>query len=279
MMKKLVLVVAFSGLTALVLASVLSATGVGHAGVGDIFGTEHNVGTGETPTCMICHIPHEAYGDYLWFSTPVTYPGWEGSKILPLCFSCHDGSETNRGLYIVDEPDLDNHPMALGEDISGDCMTCREPDCGRCHDPHSNAWVFLDAERFTSELQNADLCLQCHTGSHHGIGDSHPQGNASLPVSADDDWDGNTDDFVGTPLWDADGREETGSTGDVRCMTCHRPHGAQYALMAKWKWSSRNNAWSLDEELHTLNSMAISDEVTEDGKTYYRSPICVNCHE
>ncbi len=140
--------------------------------------------------------------------------------------------------------------------IESYCMKCKEPDCAKCHDPHDNAWVFLDAERFTAEYQNANFCTFCHDpdSANHPLNPTHPQDvDTDLPETADRIWDGDDDDFDGTPLWDsATGQEELDTgVGQIKCMTCHRPHGAQN---------------------HELNAMPVSDPNSQ------QAPICDNCH-
>ena len=63
-------VVVIAGLTAALAVGL--AVGVGHAGVGDILGTAHDLGTNGNPTCNQCHIAHNAQGSYLWARTPKT---------------------------------------------------------------------------------------------------------------------------------------------------------------------------------------------------------------
>jgi hypothetical protein len=290
-------------------ALALAMVTVGQAGKGDIFGSDHDTGTPGNPTCAQCHTPHKAEGMYLWARVP--YSAYAGeSEILPLCFSCHDGSVAASGTYIPDASH--NHPQGVvmyDPNHDGDmsdaypitehaayetsCKKCMEPDCGKCHDAHSNAWVFLDAERFPSidtdddgvvdtDFLNASICASCHEGWRHGIKSyddehnpiphtTHPEmiteteGAADTDLPSDRIWDGDAADFSGTRLWSDDtiysavwGAEDTAlyvvdtGPGDIRCMSCHTPHGGQ------------------DEE---LTAMAASEATTS------HSPICENCHQ
>lgn len=177
------------------------------AGKSDIYGTAHDLGSPDTPTCKQCHTPHDAKGSYLWARAPKT--GMSG--LQSLCFSCHDGSITATGAFIAD-PGYRNHDVEPG--VAGE-------DCDRCHDPHSATWKFADPAKLPPASQNADLCLACH-----GVGSiSHWMGMTDAP--GDRTWDPYTGDFSGTRLWD-----ETGTavvpTGEahMKCLTCHAAHGA-----------------------------------------------------
>jgi hypothetical protein len=188
---KLIPLIAAMGAVALALTMVTS----GQAGKGDIFGGDHDTGTPGSPTCAQCHTPHKAEGMYLWANVP--YSPYAGeSEILPLCFSCHDGSVTSDGSYFVDadhnhpqgtvmyDPDHvpgtgDEFPITEHGAYETSCKKCMEPDCGKCHDAHSDAWVFLDTERFTpadhngdtvpEDYMNASICAWCHEGRRHGV--------------------------------------------------------------------------------------------------------------
>src|SRR3990170_38074 len=83
--------VALSAVIATAAALALTMVSSGQAGKGDIYGTDHDTGSGGNPTCAQCHIPHKAQGMYLWAQVP-DFPYAGESVILPLCFSCHDGS-------------------------------------------------------------------------------------------------------------------------------------------------------------------------------------------
>jgi len=180
---------------------------VAQAGVSDIFGTDHDLGSPGVPTCMQCHTPHGAQGDYLWARTPKT--GMSGLQAL--CFSCHDGSVTDVGQFITTTI---NHEVNAG--VEGQ-------DCDRCHDPHEDNWKFVTDTAIPPAFRNANLCSACH-----GTGDlSHPLAMTDKPI--DRTWNpyASPADFSGTRLWDNTGTSEvpTGS-GHIRCATCHVPHGS-----------------------------------------------------
>ena len=280
-------------------ALALLMVGVGQAGKGDVYGTDHDMGTEDVPTCEHCHIPHKAQGDYLWAQTPYVWAG--DSKVLPLCFSCHDDAVAS-GDYIVD-PDYHNHPQGdrcydkdhdticpeAGEGMFSEapptttCLKCMEPDCTKCHDAHSDAWVFLDSKRFINvdpegdtvvgDYDDASVCIACHTGSRHGIGVTHPEAatnpdgsNIDLLSASDRAWDGDAGDFSGTRLWDPANPKEVLATGsgDIRCMTCHDTHGAT---------SESLNTM----ELYQLDPGPDATPETPDDK--HLQPICTNCHD
>ena len=194
----------------LVVLSVLGTAlaGVSYAGISDIYGTAHDLGSAGNPTCQQCHTPHDAQGDYLWARPPKT--GMLGQ--LALCFSCHDGTVTNVGQFVGD-PSYINHAVNPGVDGQ---------DCDRCHDPHENNWKFVTDTSIPAQYRNANLCGACHN-----TGASHPLTTTSLPV--DRVWDPYTTpaDFSGTRLFDSAGSAEMpAGTGYIKCATCHTPHGA-----------------------------------------------------
>lgn len=223
MRKKFVALIVALAAVALALTMVTA----GQAGKGDIFGSDHDTGSPGNPTCAQCHTPHKAGGMYLWASVPNS--GYTGdSEILPLCFSCHDGSVSS-GSYIPDASH--NHPQGVvmyDPNHDGDmsdaypitehaayetsCKQCMEPDCVKCHDAHSATWVFLDPDRFDAidtdgddvpdtDMLNASVCAWCHEGRRHGVrtyvlveavGD--PETGDQCSNDVDDDGDGVVND-------------------------------------------------------------------------------------
>lgn len=224
------------------LALVLSMS-VAYGGISDIFGSDHDLGSPGNPTCMQCHTPHGAQGDYLWardFSSQ--YPDLTG--LMRLCFSCHDGSITSIGAWI---PVYANHPVDPGAEGE---------DCDRCHDPHEG-----DAWKFTRTIpgvqwRNANLCNGCHADDIGPVYHSYDVLATSPNLPEDRTWDPYAypeRDFSGTRLFNEAGTQVVQS-GDayIKCATCHVPHGGSGEGM---------------------NSMAYSDP----GSSH--SPICENCHD
>lgn len=216
--------------SALVLAL---AASVGYAGVSDIFGTAHDLGSSGNPTCRQCHIPHNAEGAYLWARTPKT--GMSGLQAL--CFSCHDGTVTSRGQFISD-PSYVNHAVTPG--VPGS-------DCDRCHDPHVNNWKFVTDSAIPAEYRNANLCSACHgTGAN-----SHPLVATDKPI--DRTWNpyAATPDFSGTRLFNSDGSAvvPTG-TGYIKCTTCHVAHGAASSTLNSMAYTTNDSHSPICENCH-----------------------------
>lgn len=174
---------------------------------GDIIGSKHDIGSPGVSACEQCHIPHDAYGEYLWARNP----GGAGEVYLELrelCYSCHDGTVTERGAYAFDES-LSQHPTSPGK---------RGETCDMCHDAHGP-----DYGNFLLFPAGANFCQSCHgkaTLSDHPVdADSIAAGYAPADVQ----WDPNVGDFSGTRLWDPGG---TQSGTYVKCLSCHAAHGA-----------------------------------------------------
>ena len=177
---------------------------------GKVIGGQHDLGvaTGAAgvSACEVCHLPRDASGQPLWSEDP--HAGDKSfSGIAPTCYSCHDGTVTDSGLYAFDAA-LAQHPVKPGE--VGD-------DCDMCHDPH-----LADYGNFVLFPAGANLCKTCHTG---GGSVSHPLNvDAAGPgiVPQDNRWDPDAGDFSGTRLWD-----EAGSRPGtlLKCLSCHAAHG------------------------------------------------------
>jgi predicted CXXCH cytochrome family protein len=117
--------------------------------------------------CSSCHVPHGAGGDRLWPFAPElqTKEGVGLSEITALCYSCHDGTITNKGKHFfqksggthpigVKPSERVNMPESFPLDSKGR-MTC-----ATCHNPHSS-----DTESYLRvSNKGGQLCLTCHQG-------------------------------------------------------------------------------------------------------------------
>jgi predicted CXXCH cytochrome family protein len=220
--------------TLLVLAGVVAlsalAIAVAYAGPGDVVNTKHNLGSPGNSACQACHVPHDAQGDFLWARSVGS-----GTGLRSLCYSCHDGSVTNKGAYAFDTSKV-QHKVTPG--VKGQ-------DCDRCHDPHANSFKFT-----TLGQPNADVCSTCHgkTGANN-----HPVDIAasSYPPS-DATWDANAGDLSGTRLYDSTGTTlVTNGTGYLKCLSCHAPHGSNAGkLNTMPKSSSTDSSSPLCQNCH-----------------------------
>jgi len=170
---------------------------------GHIIGSKHDLASPGVAACEQCHIPHDAYGDYLWARGPNpaggTYVG-----IRPLCYSCHDGTVTEEGRYAFDET-LSQHPTVPGEPSK---------DCDMCHNAHTPEYG-----NFLLFPSGANLCRSCHGKA--GPTD-HPVDVDAAVAPLDSQWNPITGDLSGTRLWDAAG---AGPGSQVKCLSCHSAHG------------------------------------------------------
>ena len=187
------------------------------------------------------------------------------------------------------------------------CKKCMEPDCIRCHDAHSDAFVFLDLDRFEpidtdgddiadTDTLNGSLCVSCHEGWRHGVesydavdsdGDTEPDeyyaiphtthpemitepesaDDFSLPPGADRNWDGDASDFSGIRLWNDD---------TTYSSVQGAPDAAQYVVDsgdADIRCMTCHTTHAGEHsELETMPYLETDDPTTD-------SKICINCHE
>lgn len=226
----------------------------------DIFDSKHDLGSPGNPTCRQCHTPHNAEAKYLWARKPAP----AGSDLQSLCFSCHDGSVTTVGWYIQD-PRYVNHPVQPGTP---------DKDCDQCHDPHQGgSWRFLRDFTPTGDqmVKNANVCTSCHK-SAAGPGGlmtgtiSHPVDQTiNTAIDRHRDPNANPPDFQGTRLYDDAGLHVVDSgPAEVKCESCHTPHGAMQGTIPFMTTDGKT-------EINTLSTMPYS-------ATKY-STICENCHD
>ena len=192
--------------TAVVLTSLGLGVGLSLGQQSDVIGSKHDIGSPGVSACEQCHIPHNAYGDYLWARNPDRADGLY-LELKELCYSCHDGTVTDRGDFAFDQ-NLSQHPTNPGK---------RGEDCDMCHDAHG-----ADYGNFLLFPAGANFCQSCH-GKATSV--DHPVDTDSLAAGyapADAQWDPNVGDSSGTRLWDAGG-VQPGTY--VKCLSCHAAHG------------------------------------------------------
>jgi predicted CXXCH cytochrome family protein len=171
-----------------------------------VAGTKHDVAPVDTSPCIYCHIPGDGESQLLRRASDD--PELSFSGLRPLCFSCHDGTVTDRGAYLF-APDRPLHPATPG---------VRGQDCDRCHNPHEEG-----PGKFLKVTGDANFCINCHliSGIGHPV-DVRPEDKGITPL--DTHWDPLTGDFSGARLWNPEG---TGPGDLIKCLTCHSPHGGQ----------------------------------------------------
>jgi len=189
-----------------VMAAILGSAGIVLAEKKkDVSGTKHDVATPGTQACIYCHLPREQGGELLWASDPHANDEFSGLK--PLCYSCHDGTVATIGRYAFTQgyPEHESVPGLKGQ------------DCDRCHDPHETGYG-----KFIKYDGGADFCNNCHAEA--GPSDHPVDVSVSLlgQQPRDTTWDPDSGDSQGTRLWNAAG---SGPGDQVKCLTCHAPHG------------------------------------------------------
>ncbi|MEA1981509.1 MAG: cytochrome c3 family protein [candidate division Zixibacteria bacterium] len=153
-----------------------------------IIHSDHDMTGSGKDLCMSCHLPHNAYGDKLWFSAPnSTY-----SDQRSLCATCHDGVTASAGVGTV----FDNNSLEQHIIIGGDCSI--EDGCHDVHTQNPNVTgKFLNSA--ISKIDNS-WCVDCH--------------------------DGTAFNSAATALGDhTAGITHFTNTG-FTCYQCHTPHGA-----------------------------------------------------
>jgi predicted CXXCH cytochrome family protein len=131
------------------------------AALAGVSGSDHDI-TGGAKLCFECHIPHNAFGDKLWFQTPSnTFTG-----VQDLCFTCHDGTPTSVGLTTAFDENDEQHAI-VGTD-------CSDGGGGACHDVH-NQNPNLTGKFLTVTQTNNSYCETCHDATMfsgaEGLGD------------------------------------------------------------------------------------------------------------
>ncbi len=190
----------------IILATVLlGGVGLALAEKKDVSGTKHDIATPGNEACVSCHIPRATDGELLWASQPYTEASFSGLK--PLCYSCHDGTVATVGRYAFAQgyPEHKTVPGLKGQ------------DCDRCHDPHDEGYG-----KFIKYDGGAEFCSNCHKAA--GPAD-HPVNISITKLGQeplDTTWDPEAGDGQGTRLWNESG---TGPGDNVKCLSCHAPHG------------------------------------------------------
>ena len=173
----------------------------------EVAGTKHDVATPGIAPCEYCHLPSDSQEELVWARDPNAGRALSGQRAL--CFSCHDGTVTAKGVYAFN-PAREMHVREPG---------VRGRDCDLCHDPHE-----AKEDSFLKVAGHANFCQSCH-------GEAGPEDHP-VDVSAriagiephDGTWDPENGDYSGTRLWNADG---TGPGEFVKCMSCHATHGGE----------------------------------------------------
>ena len=195
---------------AAVAIAALATFGLTRGEQGKVVGGQHDLGVtsggAAVSACEVCHLPRDAGRQRLWSEDP--HAGDKSfSGIAPACYSCHDGTVSDRGVHAFDVA-LVQHPVEPGKPGK---------DCDMCHDPH-----LADYGSFLLFPAGANLCRTCHAG---GGSLSHPLNidpSASGNVPKDSRWDPDSGDFSGSRLWDESGARP-GTL--LKCLSCHAAHG------------------------------------------------------
>lgn len=128
----------------------------------NVAGTKHDMyflAKGTDPNvCSYCHIPHNAAGEKIW-STWANEARLTGSytTIGNMCYTCHDGTATNKGQSTVFNTNLQQHKITFGQ------------DCNMCHSVHDNTnGMFMNVP-----ITQNFYCVSCHNAivNAGGLGD------------------------------------------------------------------------------------------------------------
>lgn len=178
-------------------AGFMGAAGGGRA-VAGVVGSSHDLSSSSSSnnTCSYCHVPHKAMGDKIWSSygneAQLSNPNY--SEIGRMCYTCHDGTVTNKGQNTVFNTSLQQHKVSSGK------------DCDMCHTVHDNTnGKFLGVQKTGgAQTEAASYCETCHGTTPH-----------SDAVSLGDHLAGTEHPY-----------KDSGSLLDKGCESCHAVHGA-----------------------------------------------------
>lgn len=195
--------------------------------------TEHDMsywGLGSDPNvCGYCHIPHNAAGDKIWstWANEAQLSSGPSSPIGNMCYTCHDGTATDRGQLTVFNTALQQHKTDAGT------------DCNICHTVHDNTnGKFLGiSPTYTyvsgyggSISETATYCETCHDATmypgaeplgDHMAGSEHPYVGVGGSCNGCHQMHGAADYETGTltnPILKQD------NTDSAYCATCHADH-------------------------------------------------------
>ncbi len=120
--------------------------------------------TNRNPACVQCH-PQTTFGWRLTAHADALTTIQESEHAASYCIPCHTtGWDSEDSLYGADD---------AWAAASSDTLKYRDVQCEVCHGPasqHNNAYLDSPTDVLMpvdSELWDADLCGQCHEGTHH----------------------------------------------------------------------------------------------------------------
>lgn len=261
----------------------------------NVINSKHNLVPGGSP-CEECHVPHNAQGSFLWKDKPDTgadaainaQDGGVGStsSIQSLCYSCHDGGPTDRGMANVFQADgtRENHrthassqPKALKapSSVPVDPTTGRAYsvvdanlviqtsgtygpgyDCDRCHDPHETETPGGTPANLPAG-RNSDLYFLRYYQMSNGVADT------TKPMTQrGGNWCGNCHTN------NADKSVNTASKNFN-----HRTGMHPSTVPADWKWNGVSDFIGTRLFDPTTNSHQVVDGTAADSTMY-----CESCH-
>jgi hypothetical protein len=193
-------------------ASVASAAPGDHS---NVVGTDHNVMVDENP-CEGCHIPHGSSGDFLWAKDPNTGPGssvitddggvGSSSAVKPLCYSCHDGTTTDKGQWTAFNPETASHRTKAATALKGKSVVVNYGADGVAGGTGANA----DTKR---TLVDASGTIVTDPATPYGIGR-----DCDLCHDPHED----RDNFIRYTRYSATGTGDPISLGGNMCASCHK---------------------------------------------------------
>ncbi len=133
---------------------VVACCGSAEAGIANTKHDMYTSGKGTDPNvCGYCHMPHNAAGDKIWstWANEAQLTSGPSSTVGNMCYTCHDGTITNKGQNSVFNDALQQHKTDAGS------------DCNICHTVHDNTnGKFLGVVK-----TNGTYCETCHGANQH----------------------------------------------------------------------------------------------------------------
>ena len=252
--------------TGIILTSSIFLFSIADLSFAGVAGSRHDMyflskGTDPNP-CAYCHIPHNAAGDKIWsdWANEAQLTSGPSTTIGNMCYTCHDGTASYRGLNSVFNLSLQQHKISAGRDCdmchsvhdntNGQFMNIagkQNSYCAACHDAAVNAGGLGDHVSYPANHPNCGgchgvfeldslgangddaSCHLCHAKAHGAV--NYTAGSITNPILKSNNTDSQYCGLCHPDLVQANsgGSKHPANTsgsayGKITCQSCHDPH-------------------------------------------------------